>query len=98
MYTISLRKRAIKEYLESTIWYKERSLAAAENFIKSVNEAFSKLEIKPAVYKNSYKHFHEIKLTNYPFAVVYFIDQKKMTVVITTLFHFKRNPKRKFGR
>lgn len=42
MYTITLRKRSAKEYLEALFWYKERSLLATENFIKSVNEAFQK--------------------------------------------------------
>ncbi len=61
MYKITLRKRAAKEYLEAIIWYKERSLLAAENFIKSVNEAFSKIEAEPEHYRNSYKHFYKIR-------------------------------------
>lgn len=59
MYKITLRKRAAKEYLEAVIWYKERSLLAAENFVKLVNEAFSEIEAEPEYYRNSYKPFHE---------------------------------------
>ncbi|MEJ7680593.1 MAG: type II toxin-antitoxin system RelE/ParE family toxin [Segetibacter sp.] len=98
MYKITLRKRAAKEYLEAIIWYKERSLLAAENFIKSVNEAFSKIEAEPEYFRNSYKHFHELKLHKYPYIIVYFIDSGKSIIVVTTLFHNKRNLSKKYGR
>jgi len=62
MYKITLRKRAAKEYLEAVIWYKERSSLAAENFVRTVNEAFSEIEAEPDYYRNSYNHFHELKL------------------------------------
>ena len=98
MYKITLRKRAAKEYLEAVMWYKERSLLAAENFVRTVNEAFSKIEAEPGYYRNSYKHFHELKLHKYPYTIVYFIENTKNIVIITTLFHNKRNPDKKFPR
>lgn len=66
MYKITLRKRAVKEYLHAIIWYWERSLQAAEILF---DEAFSKLEFKPGYYRNSYEHFHEIKTRKYPYAI-----------------------------
>ena len=98
MYTITLRKRAAKEYLEAIAWYKERSLPAAENFVKEVNEAFIKIESEPAAYKNIYKNFYEIKLRKYPYSIVYFIDEGDSRIVISTIFHYKRNPKKKFDK
>ncbi len=98
MYTITLRKRAAKEYLEAIGWYKERSLVAAENFVKEVNEAFIKIELQPADNKNIYKHFYEIKLRKYPYSIVYFIDEGDSRIVISTIFHYKRNPKKKFDK
>ena len=98
MYKIVLRPRAAKEYLESIIWYQERSLEAAENFVTAVNTAFTSIELQPASYKKIYKHFREIKLKKYPFTVIYFIDEETKRIVITTIFHNKRNPSKKFER
>lgn len=98
VYKITFRKRAAKEYIEAISWYKERSLLAAENFIKVVNEAFAKIEVELDYYRKSDKHFRELKILKYPFTVVYFIDEDEKLIVITTLFHLKRNPKKKFGR
>lgn len=77
MYKITLRERAAKEYLEAIIWYKERSLLASENFVKFINEAFSKIVAEPQHYRNAYKYFYELKLRRYPYSIVYFIDKKK---------------------
>ncbi len=98
MYKITLRKRAAKEYLEAVMWYKERSLLAAENFVRTVNEAFSKIEAEPQRYRNSYKHFHELKLPKYPYTIVYFIENTGNIVIISSLFHNKKNPYKKFRR
>ena len=98
MYPITLRKRAAKEYIEAIAWYKEKSVLAAENFVKEVNEAFAKIEGKPLHFKNIYKQFYEIKLRKYPYSIIYFMDEEKNSIVITTVFHYKRNPKKKFGR
>lgn len=98
MYKVTLRKRAAKEYLRAIFWYKERSLQAAENFVKAMNEAFSNLKLQPLYYRNTYKNFPKIKLQKYPYALVYFIDEEKESIVIITVFHVKRNPKNKFAR
>ncbi len=98
MYILVLRKRAAKEYLLAISWYKERSVMAAENFVREVNEAFANIELQPDNYRNIYKQFYEIKLRKYPYSLVYFIDKEKGSIVITTVFHYKRNPKKKFGK
>lgn len=95
-YKVTFRKRAAQEYIEAIAWYKKRSLLAAENFIKEMNMALTRIKTDPQQFRNSYKHFHELKLRRYPFTLVYFIDAEKSLVVVATLFHHKRDPNRKF--
>ena len=95
-YTISFRKRAAKEYLNTLSWYKERSLQAADNFVLAVSETLNKIEDQPDRFRKTYKNYHEAKIKKYPFSIVYFIDEKKQIIIVTTLFHQKRNPERKF--
>ncbi len=97
-YTIRFRKRATKEYLGAIAWYKERSLQAAEKFVSIVPLTLNEIERRPEYFRKKYKHFHETKTKRYPFAIVYFIDEAKQFIVITTLFHQKRNPEKKFRR
>jgi mRNA-degrading endonuclease RelE of RelBE toxin-antitoxin system len=51
----------------------------------------------PDYFRKSYKQFHEAKPRRYPYSVVYFIDDENSRIVITSVFHQKRNPRYKFG-
>ncbi|MEO6453043.1 MAG: type II toxin-antitoxin system RelE/ParE family toxin [Ginsengibacter sp.] len=95
-YEIRFRKRAAKEYIEAISWYKNRSFQAASDFVSVIQETLDEVEKGPGRFRNSYKHFHEIKTKKFPFSIVYFIDEPKQIIIITSLFHQKRNPKRKF--
>lgn len=96
VYTTSFRKRATREYLNALNWYKKRSLQAADNFVLAVSETLNKIEEQPYRFHNAYKNYHEVKIKKYPFSIVYFIDEKNQIIAVTTLFHQKRNPERKF--
>lgn len=89
VYTIVFRKRAAKEYIEAVAWYKNHSNQAAENFVSIVDTTLNSVIRNPYSYRNSYKNFHEIKTKKYPFSIVYFIDEFKGRIVITTLFHIR---------
>jgi len=96
VYTIVFRKRALREYLEALKWYKDQSLQAAENFVLIVDYALNGVAKNPYSYRNCFEHFYEVKTKKYPFVVVYFVDEANGKIVITTLFHQKRNPSGKY--
>jgi plasmid stabilization system protein ParE len=95
-YQVAFRKRASEEYLDALTWYKYRSIHAAENFVLVINETITKISLNPKKYKNTYKEFYEAKTKKYPFSIVYFIDEEVKTIIIVSIFHFKRNPRIKF--
>jgi plasmid stabilization system protein ParE len=96
-YRVTFRKRASEEYLDALLWYKYRSIYAAENFVIVINETIKNISLNPKKYKNTYKEFYEAKTKKYPFSIVYFIDEEIKTIVIVSIFHFKRNPRKKFN-
>jgi plasmid stabilization system protein ParE len=95
-YRIAYQQRAIIEYEIATAWYKERSKQAAENFETAVNEKINLLRENPKRYKKTYREFREIQLNKYPFNIIYFVDEVKIIVIISSIYHHKRNPKKKF--
>ncbi|MDI9365557.1 MAG: type II toxin-antitoxin system RelE/ParE family toxin [Flavobacterium sp.] len=95
-YAIVYRQRAAKEYLESLLWYKERSENAAENFVAIISKTLDKVAERPTHFKNTYKHFYEVSTKTFPFSIVYFIDYNKHLIVVVSIFHQKRNPRKKF--
>ena len=95
-YKITFRKRASNEYLDSLFWYKVRSFDAAEQFINAIDGTLEKIAFYPTRYRNTYKKFYEVGVKKFPFSIVYFIDEEEHRIVITSIFHYKRNPRKKF--
>ncbi len=97
-YQIAYQQRAIAEYEAAALWYKERSIQAAENFETAVDKKINILRTYPAQYRKTYKKFREIQLDKYPFNIIYLVDEIKMKVIISSIYHHKRNPKKKFKK
>ena len=91
-YLIAYQPRAIAEYEASALWYKERSILAAENLESAVNKKISILRTHLTRYRKTYKEFREIRLDKYPFNIIYLVEEVKMKVIISSLYHHKRNP------
>jgi len=95
-YHVAYRKRAAEEYLSSLFWYKRKSPFAAEQFVKRIDETLSRLTHDPKRFRNTYKNFYEVRVKKFPYSIVYFIDEEEQKVIITSIFHQKRNPRKKF--
>lgn len=95
-YTITFRERASREYLDALLWYKARSVNTAERFVKAIDETLGNVIVNPARFRNTYKNFYEATVKKFPFSIVYFIDEIEKRIVIVSVFHFRRNPVKKF--
>jgi plasmid stabilization system protein ParE len=87
---------AANEYEAAYSWYIEQSIKAAENFVIAIDEAINVICANPHRYRNSYKELREITLKKYPFYLIYLIDERKKTIIITSVYHNKRNPDKKY--
>ena len=96
-YKIAFRKRASREYIDSLLWYKERSMYAAKDFVKAIDDTLERVASNPARFRNTYSKFHEAMVKKFPFGIVYFIDEAEKQVVIVSIFHFRRSPRKKFN-
>jgi plasmid stabilization system protein ParE len=96
-YVILFQPKALAEYEEAVTWYRNNSIEAAENFKVAVEERLTALKSEPDRYRNTYKEFYEIALNKYPYILIYLIDETKKNVIISSVFHTKRNPDNKFS-
>ena len=96
MYQYLLEPKAQEEYEKSINWYTQRSEKATLNFIDEVEQIIELICNKPHVNKNIYKNYYEITLEKYPFTIVYSIENEMKLIVITSIYHQKRNPKYKY--
>ncbi len=97
-YDYILHKYAQQDYEESLKWYLQKSIGAAEKFVAEVDTVLQLICNNPRRWRNKYKHFHEITLKKYPFTIIYTIEEDKQLVVISSIYHHKRNPKTKYRK
>jgi plasmid stabilization system protein ParE len=98
LYKYILHEHAQEDYETSLKWYAERSEQAAENFIKAVDDALQLICAYPSRWRNTYKNYHELGLKKYPFTIIYTVEVNNRRVVIASIYHHKRNPKRKYKK
>jgi plasmid stabilization system protein ParE len=89
---------AANEYEAAYSWYFERSKKAAENFIIAVDIAIEGVCADPYRYRKTYRELREITLKKYPFYLIYLVDERKKIIIITSLYHNKRNPDKKYTK
>jgi len=97
-YTHIYEADAQLEYEEAILWYLEKSNQASRNFELEINEKLKEICLKPTLYRNTKKYFREALLKKYPFSIIYFIDEEHHNIVITSVFHNSRNPKKKYTK
>jgi len=95
-YKYLLHEHAQQDYETSLEWYMERSEQAAKNFIIAVEDALQLICEHPMRWRSLYKNYHELGVKNYPFTIIYTIEKNKQLVVISSVYHHKRNPQKKY--
>ena len=95
-YSYIFHSKAQEEYEQSVRWYSERSLQVSTKFIIAVNAALKLICDNPGRWRNGYKNYYELGVKKYPFNLIYVIEPANKRVVITAVYHGKRNPKRKY--
>lgn len=97
-YSHLFNENAQLEYETSIEWYADRSLKAATNFINEVDRAILLICTYPSRWRNAYKNFHELQFKKYPFTIIYTIEEDKELVIVTSVFHHKRNPRKRYKK
>jgi len=98
MYQITYREIAAEEYADAIKWYEDKSTAAAEGFIRAVDDKLDSISDNPKKYKNLFRNYYEVSTKKYPYTIVYFIEEQLQRVVIVAIYHHKRRPNKKYRK
>ncbi len=97
-YKYYFESSALKEYLKAVKWYKKRSHLAAVNFVNEMNSAIDIICRQPTRFRKRHQDFRETALKKYPFFIIYTFDENKKQVIIFSIYHFKKNPLKKYRK
>jgi hypothetical protein len=96
-YTYQLLSRAEKEYLESYLWYEKQQDGLGERFAIAIRKRLQYISLDPNQNSKKKGKFHETQLGKpFPFIVIFIVDKKNKNIIITSIFHTRRDPKNKY--
>ncbi len=96
MYNSLILEEAQLDVDESIEWYLSKSYPIAENFIKAFENTIKIICEHPYRWRNTFGEYYELSFKKFPFAVVYLINEVEKLIIITAVYHHKRNPESKF--
>ncbi len=97
-YKYILLAKAQEEYESSISWYNERSWLAADQFIEAIDNVLQLICDHPNRWSNEYKKYYELGVKKYPYSIVYTIDSELELIIISSVYHHSRNPKKKYKK
>jgi|SRR4051794_4952388 plasmid stabilization system protein ParE len=93
-----LLAKARNELLETWIWYEERQAGLGDRFKNEVYKRIHEIEQHPERYPERKKSYRETMIKTFPYLIIYRIDKKEKLVIVSSIFHGKRNPKKKYRK
>jgi hypothetical protein len=72
-YQLSVSSTAYKETTDAFLYYEQQSPGLGEKFLKSVEDAYSKLSQAPQFYSyiDSNKNIRDLKIKTFPFVIIF---------------------------
>jgi plasmid stabilization system protein ParE len=81
---------------EAYWWYEEKDMGLGDEFLRCLEEAFSRTSNDPEHFPVRFDDIRRILVRRFPYAVYFYHDEAK--VFITHVFHTAQNPDRLFER
>ena len=95
-FEVKILLKARDEFKNSVDWYEDQLEGLGKRFAKSVFSKLDSIADNPAQYPFKKLDFRECKITDFPFLVVYKIDNTKQVIVVYSIFHTSRRPGKKY--
>lgn len=98
-YKITITSDARAEYIAAYIWYEEQRKGLGEEFYLSVEKKIALIATNPQLFSGRHKKFREVLIDKtFPYKIVYHIDIKNESIIVSSIFHTSRKPKKKYRK
>ncbi|WP_162499832.1 type II toxin-antitoxin system RelE/ParE family toxin [Mucilaginibacter terrigena] len=95
MYFIQFDPKADTEYQEAYAWYEEQLQGLGERFEFSVEQKLVSVLAAPLLYPIKKYDIRECKINGFPYLIIYKFYPLKNLILIISIFHTSRNPRKK---
>jgi plasmid stabilization system protein ParE len=99
-FTIEILEKASQEFYESWAWYEEKQTGLGDRFEQAFFDKADSVTENPMKFSISNKYrksrYREAPLDDFPFIIVYQIDERNSLILVHSIFHTSRYPGRKY--
>ncbi|MBX3163694.1 MAG: type II toxin-antitoxin system RelE/ParE family toxin [Bacteroidetes bacterium] len=96
-YDLILTEEADQEWQEASLYYELRQKDLGERFSSEVANRLNYIQSFPEHFQKRKKEYRYATVLPFPFVIIFRIDKTKNAVVVVSVFHTKRKPKRKYS-
>lgn len=97
-FSILFHPLAEKEYYESIEWYENSQSGLGQKFINDIEKSINLISLKPLIFPKKKGNLREALVPKFPFLIVFEIKEKENVIIILSVYHTSRNPKKKFRK
>lgn len=91
MFKAHISKLAEWDIEEIIEWYDNQKQELAFDFLVQLEETISVVENFPKAFAVFFDDLRKVKIKQFPFSIIYFINEKNNRLEIVGVFHEKRN-------
>ena len=90
-YVLVFRPQVRNELNEAYDWYESQQSGLGDEFLECIDEIINRICLMPESYAIVYRDVRRAVVKRFPYAVYYRIVSSR--VIVTAIFHGRRNPK-----
>lgn len=91
-YSIDFLFDAKLDLAEAMEWYDQQKQGLGDKLLLRVENTVDLLESNPFIFQIRYKNIRVGSVKKFPFAIHYWVDEKRNKVMINAVLHNSRNP------
>ncbi|MCD6012112.1 MAG: hypothetical protein K0Q79_1974 [Flavipsychrobacter sp.] len=99
LYNVVFHEDVAADYNEAYAWYEKQQKGLGEKFLAEINNKIQQIMTNPGAYGiKSKPGYHEAIVIKFPYSIVYRIYKKDRCILITSIHHHKKHPRKKYRK
>ncbi|MCW3126353.1 MAG: Plasmid stabilization system protein [Bacteroidetes bacterium] len=88
--------RAGRELADAWEWYETRQTGLGYELRQVIEDTIIRIQSNPVQFPQKRKPYREAKVDRFPYLIIYRTEKKNKLILILSVFHTSRNPRRKY--
>ncbi|MGQ0828354.1 MAG: type II toxin-antitoxin system RelE/ParE family toxin [Bacteroidota bacterium] len=77
-----IRQRAEIQITEAFTWYENKQSDLGNDFLISLEDSLTIIELNPQAFQLKYKHIRVIYIKRFPFGIFYSVEKERIVVIL----------------